>query len=337
MIDLFTPIVPKERWHSIFEMLMQPHYAPERKVLETWADGFEDRDGKFVREFQTTFESCMWELYLHAYLKEIGASINLKHHAPDFVVDGPEKFCMEATIAAPAQGEQGPVGYDPRDIPEDFNAFNAQAAIRIANSLSGKLTKFRTSYSLLPQAQGKPYVIAVAPFDRAFSHFAVNRPVMAALYGIHYDEEAAIAMGPSATEIPQVEVSGAIKTNGASVPMGLFADAQCKEISAVVFSAVASWGKIRALADNPAARSVYQTLHPSDSGLMPEYRVAKKADYHEHLLDGLHVFHNPFAEYPLTSEALGHERIAQFIPEGEELMTVAPDDFLLMRMISTVR
>lgn len=101
-------------------MLMKPSYLPEQKVLQAWADGFEDRDGKFVFEFQTTFESCMWELYLHAYLKEIGAEINLSHHAPDFVIDGPTEFCMEATIAAPARGEQSAVGYDPRSIPEVF-------------------------------------------------------------------------------------------------------------------------------------------------------------------------------------------------------------------------
>jgi hypothetical protein len=39
------------------------------------------------------------------------------------------------------------------------------------------------------------------------------------------DEEAAIVLGSSATGIPIFEVSRAIKGNGATVPMGLFADA----------------------------------------------------------------------------------------------------------------
>ena len=335
-MNLFSPVAPRDRWHPLFAMLMNPSYLPEQKVLQGWADGFEDRDGKFVFEFQTTFESCMWELYLHAYLKEIDADINLSHHAPDFVIDGPTKFCMEATIAAPAQGEQSAIGYDPRSIPENFNYFNSQAAIRLSNSLSSKLLKYKKSYRSFPYVQGRPFVIAVAPFDRPFSHFAVNRPIIAALYGVHYDEEAAIAIGPSATEIPRFEVDGAIKGNGASVPMGLFADADNKEISAVVYSSVATWGKIRALADSPNARSIYQTLHPNENGLIPELRVAKKSEYHEHLLDGLHVFHNPFAEHPLSPDVLGHDRIAQFIPNGGELLTIAPSDFLLMRMISTV-
>ncbi|MEB0118955.1 hypothetical protein QN395_20980 [Undibacterium sp. RTI2.2] len=86
-----------------------------------------------------------------------------------------------------------------------------------------------------------------------------------------------------------------------------------------------------------ARQQIYQTFHPSDNGLIAERRVAKKSEYYEHLLDGLHVFYNPFAEYPLTPDILGHERIAQFIPDGMKLVTIAPDDFLLMRMIRTVR
>jgi hypothetical protein len=243
---------------------------------------------------------------------------------------------MEATIAAPAQGGQSPIGYDPRKIPDNFNSFNAQAAIRITNSLSSKLAKYRKSCSKLSHVKDRPYVIAVAPFDRAFSHFAASRPVIAALYGIHYDEEAAIAIGPSAKEIPKIGVSGAFKENGANVPMGLFTDDQNKEISAVVYSSLATWGKIRALADNPGELSLYQTFHPSDNGLIPEIRVSRKCDYREHLLDGLHVFHNPFAEHPLDVETLGHERVAQFFFDGEGFKTVEPDDFLLMRMIRTI-
>ena len=334
-MDLFKPVAPKDRWHRVFAMLQDPRYLPERKVLEQWAEGFEDRDGKFAFEFQTTFESCMWELYLHAYLKETGSTIDLRHHAPDFVVDGPTKFCMEATIAAPAQGEQSAIGYDPRDIPDDFNAFNSQAAIRIANSLSSKVKKYRSSYSKLAHAQGKPYVIAVAPFDRAFAHFAASRPIIAALYGVHYDEEAARAMGPSASKIPRVEVDSAIKSNGSPVPLGFFADEQNKDVSAVVYSCLATWGKIRALADNPNELSLYQTFHPGDDGITPRIKVTRKCDYHEHLLDGLHVFHNPFAERPLPDDALGHDRIAQFFPVPGGFRTIEPDDFLLMRMVRT--
>jgi hypothetical protein len=335
-MNLFDTEIPEERLHKLFHMMRGPQYLPERRVLEGWAEGFIDRDGKFVNEFQTTFESSMWELYLNAYLKELGAILNFSHHAPDFVVDGPTKFCLEATIAAPAQGSAPAIGYDVRDIPQDFNAFNAQAATRIANSISSKVKKYRTSYSKLPHVNDRPFVIAIAAFDRPFAHFAANRPIMAALYGIHYDEQAAIALGPDATEIPQIPVAAAIKSNGADVPLGFFLDDSNSEISAVIYSCLATWGKIRALADNPEAHTIYQSFHPAEEGLIPVMRTAMKSEYREHLLDGLHVFHNPFAARPLDVATLGHERLAQFVMKEDGLHIFAPDDFLLLRMLRTV-
>lgn len=335
-MDLFENVLPEERLHEMFKKLMKPEHLPERKLIQSWAEGFQDRDGKFVNEFQTTFESSMWELYVHACLKEVGATIDFSHYAPDFVVSSPEKFCVEATIAAPPVGGQPSFGYDTRNIPNDFNAFNSEAAIRIANSFSSKLKKYRSSYGKLPHVNDRPFVLAIAAFDRPFAHFASNRPALAALYGLNYDEEAAIAQGPSATEVPSYMVDGAYKDNGSTVPFGLFLDDNASEVSAVVYSCLATWGKLRALADNPSADSIYQTLHPATTGIIPERRVAHKRNYHEHLFDGLYVFHNPFAKHPLSLDALGHARAAQMYLQDDELFTIAPDDFLLMRMIQTI-
>ena len=50
-------------------------------VLSGWAHGFEDRDGKFIREFQTTYNSAFWELYLFAVLKLLGIEVNFSFDA----------------------------------------------------------------------------------------------------------------------------------------------------------------------------------------------------------------------------------------------------------------
>ena len=131
-------------------------------------------------------------------------------------------------------------------------------------------------------------------------------------------------------------VGGAYKDSGVQVPLGLFLDDQASEVSAVVYSCLATWGKLRALADNPLAQSVYKTLHPAKSGIIPEMRVACKKDYREHLIDGLYIFHNPFAKHPLSLDALGHARASQMFVENGTLVTIAPDDFLLMRMIHSI-
>lgn len=335
-MKLFSTNLPPERLHPLFKKLCEPAYLPERRVIESWAVGFEDRDGKFAKEFQTTFESSLWELYLHACLKERGGKMDFSHYAPDFVVQTPQAFCMEATIAAPAMGGASAVGYDIKDLPADFNKFNSQAAIRIANSFSSKLKKYRESYAALSHVKNRPFVLAIAAFDRPFAHFASNRPAVAALYGLNYDEEASISQGPSATSIPSHQVRGAFKDNGASVPLGLFLDESASEVSAVVYSCLATWGKLRALADNPEAKSIYQTFHPPATGIIPEVKITKKEHYVEHLSDGLYIFHNPYARFPLDREVFNHARAAQMFVEGDELVALAPDDFLLLRMIQSV-
>jgi len=110
------------------------------------------------------------------------------------------------------------------------------------------------------------------------------------------------------------------------------------EVSAVIYSSLATWGKVRALADDPAAKTIYQTYHPKEGDLRPEIRATPKAQYSEHLLDGLYVLHNPFARFPIVEGVLSHPRLAEFrvAPDGE-LLVRAPDDFLLLRSLWSVR
>ncbi|WP_122951461.1 hypothetical protein [Bathymodiolus thermophilus thioautotrophic gill symbiont] len=90
-MDLFTPIVEEDKLHNNFKNIILEPEAYARDVINEWADGFIDRDGKFIKEFQTTFNSSFWEIYLYASLKQFNYSIDFTFQAPDFVVnDGGE-------------------------------------------------------------------------------------------------------------------------------------------------------------------------------------------------------------------------------------------------------
>lgn len=334
-MDLFQPIVPKDKQHPIFQMLLDPDYGPERAVIADWAAGFLDRDGKFVKEFQTTFESSFWELYLYAVLKFQGMRLNQSFHAPDFVVKAPVPFLMEATIAAPPSGGAPAYGLGVPDIPDDFNEFNRQAILRLCNSFTSKVRRYRQHYRALEHAQNLPFVIAIAPFDRPHAHFASNRTILPTLYGAYYDEEATIAA--QAEKVLAHEIGVVPKNATVDVPVGMFTDDAYKDVAAVVFSPLATIGKVRALADAAERDIEFTTLHASEAtGLMPEVRKANKADYVEHLLDGLYVLHNPFAENPLPHNLFNHERVARFEARDDGgVEPVGPDDFLLMRMLLT--
>ena len=247
-MDLFTPILPSLKQHPIFQMLLHDRYAPERQVLSAWAEGLRDRDGKFVEEFQSTFESGLWELYLHAATKIWGFQLDQAPPSPDFVVNAPFPLCIEAAIAAPAMGGKPNFGYDLSDIPADFGQFNSEAAIRICNSFTSKVKRYREYYSKLPHVANRPFVVAIAAFDRPLAHFSAGRSVVAAMYGLYHDEA---ATSPDADKVVSYNVTSAAKSETVEVPMGMFCEPAYPEVSAVIYSSLATWGKIRALADNP--------------------------------------------------------------------------------------
>jgi hypothetical protein len=337
MLKLFEPRFDEGKLHPIFKMAMTPVNGPERQVLEKWAEGFEDRDGKFVDEFQLTFQTAMWELYLHAVLKEYGFTIDMTFDAPDFVVTGPTAMGVEATVALPAEGGAQAFGYDPlAAIPENMAKLNHESALRLCNSISAKHKKYQTRYSTLPQSKDVPFVIAVTSFDRPFSHMAVNRSIMAALYGYLVDESD-IFEDDGRLHVGSDSVSAAIKSNGSKVPMGMFLDKAYEDVSAVIFSPVATWGKVRALAKNPDVPALFRTFHPRERNIIPEMRVHKPGEYEEHLLDGLYVFHNPFAKRPLAPEVFRHQRVAQFrLKDTGEFDVECPDDFLMLRQVQVI-
>lgn len=334
-MNLFAQHVSVNAQHPIYRRLLEPEYAPERDELQRWARGFVDRDGKFVDELQRTFEPCFWELYVHAALKELGFETDFTYSSPDFVLTGKQDIVVEATVARPAKGEKGPVGWTIEDIPSDFTAFNRDATVRLCNSFGTKVKRYREYYCDLEQCRDKPFVIAIGAYDRPGSHLSASRSILTALYGVYFDEDETLRTGSE--NVVSYEVEAAIKPNSAIVPVGLFRDATNSEVSAIMYSALATWGKLRALADNPAASSVYNTFHPNPNGIQALVRTTAKRDYREHLLDGLYVLHNPFATRPLDAGTLSHARVAEIrLSENGEFEITAPDDMLLARFVMSV-
>ena len=311
-MDLFTPIVDPSRFHPAFSNVKTLYNRYEEEVLEQWAEGFVDRDGKFVTEFQTTFDSSFWELYLNAVLKDLGCTIDFSFHRPDFCITEPFPFSIEATVALHVSGAEPATAAAPApEAPIDLREFNRQAIIRLANSISSKSRKYTEAYSKLEHVENRSFVIAVAPFDRPEFNLQVNRAIEAYLFGYYADEsqgslEDLIKDGPQVSQIECV-----LKDSGADIEVGIFNDDSHSHISAIVFSTCATWGKVSALSDDPDLHIIFYTLHYNPAGYAPYYSQHLKADYEEHLLDGLRVYHNPFAKHPLPIELFTDERIFQ--------------------------
>jgi hypothetical protein len=102
------------------------------------------------------------------------------------------------------------------------------------------------------------------------------------------------------------------KENGAEIPLGFFNDPGMAEVSAVIFSCTATWGKLAAMAQNTGvARMVSSIWAAAPEGAPPVMRTVPASEHVESVRDGLQVYHNPFATIPLPPATFRGPRIVQ--------------------------
>lgn len=338
MLDLFSPVVPREKWHPNFAAIADSETPYAREVICDWASAFVDRDRKFIKEFQTTFNSSFWELYIFACFKALGLSVDFGFDRPDFVVsNSTHPFSLEATSAL--HPEAGKPEWKAVEELENLDSLERStvvdlATIRLSNSLSSKYKKYRNEYKALPHVSGKPFVLGIAPFEQPYFYIQNAQAMTRLLYG--YDR-------PKFRDFPEQnrrEIFGHLymdtiqKPNGSSLDLGLFKKGLMPEISAVVFSNTATFGKVRALSRDPGM-VFFEHLRFNENGLDPIHSLTKKSEYSESLLDGLHVFHNATARYPLGMETFDHPDVTQhwYDPTEDMPFNDMKDGGLLQRSV----
>ena len=317
-VDLFTPQVAPELFHYNFKAALHDSSFGEREVLTRWANDFTDKDGKFVKEFQTTFNSAYWELYLHAAFRDLGFSNDLSHASPDFILSkNGANIIIEATSANAAEGK--PKEWE-RDLSKegiknlkfDIPEINREATIRLSNAVIAKLRKYKQDYSRLNHVCGKPFVIAIGPFEQPYFYLQFNRAIRSLLYDDYVDEEAfkkdpaSYPFGP-----PSVSLGTITKDNGSDIELGFFNSSIMEEISAVIFSCTATWGKLDALATSPKKEAIFNSMRHDENGVPKFFTGVTRANYTETLLDGIQVYHNSYAKYPLPTDLFRRKDIAQ--------------------------
>lgn len=105
-INLFKKVIDKNKLHSHFKYLLKDENSKLRDVLSEWSIGFKDRDNKFVKQFQETFNSSFWELYIYKCLKELNYTFDFDKSSPDFVTYTLySTLCIEAVTANEAKND----------------------------------------------------------------------------------------------------------------------------------------------------------------------------------------------------------------------------------------
>lgn len=239
--------------------------------------------------------------------------VDFKFASPDFVItDSSCPCCIECVVAENATGQrpehdvtimdrlQNPEGPRREDVAHE-------ASLRIANSLKSKCDHYKSHYGLWDHVAHRPFVLAVAPFEQP--HFSIQRRdgIMNVLYAAKLDQ--------------------VCKPNGTIIPLGFFLDDRMAEISAVMFSNVATYGKVVALAKDVDSIGGFFTARHGHK----ELNSCSLEDYAETLLDGLFIFHNPYARYPLETQTFKEYGVAQLYNDGDRFVADVPHGYLLER------
>lgn len=317
-MDLFTPVVSLLRQHPNFTRLLSDTDWDVREVLSAWAEGFIDRDGKFVQEFQLTFNSCWWELYLFAVLKSLGIELDFSHDAPDFVASN-APLVIEAVISSHAQRAKPEWQKTISDVTggQDIEQRYTETLARLYNSLDTKRRLYQGRYSGLPHVKGRAYVIAVHNFCTPDSFQLGDVAIQRLLYDLEGRQSF-------------------LKNGQVLLPLGIFDRDEFTDVSAVIYSSLATYGKVRALGRSTADFIFQAARIRNNVELVPI--SADKNDYKETLRDGLRVFHNPRAEVPLPLNMFNVPDVREFrFFNGEMHTTCHPDGDLCMRQVIRVQ
>jgi hypothetical protein len=334
-MQLFEPIVEKGLFHPNFRSIMAVRNGFNLDVINDWAKGFVDRDGKFVKEFQTTFNSSFWELYLFAVLKKYGMQVDFSEERPDFCIPGKD-LNVEATVASHSYDAQPEYARLAAELPNDLNEFNLKTIIRLSNSIVSKHKKYVSSYSRLNHVSRRAFAVAVANFDQPHSFMACHRPIEAVLHCYYVDEERYMSAGrQSGKPLTGQRLSKLFKDNDSPIELGIFTTPAYKEISAIIFSGCATWGKVRALSLDPNLDVIFTALRLNLDSDTPHVIRCTKEHYEENLLDGLRIYHNPFATHPIDPALFRDPSVFQSYHSDHGRVYEQRDGQLLFRCVET--
>jgi hypothetical protein len=284
---IFQPIVPREKLHPDFIQLSESHeYSSAREIIKEIAYTFEDVDGNYIQQFQTTgFEARLWELYLYAVLHELDFDIDRTCHAPDYACIKERPLFIEATTTNVVEKQARALTGKPL---EDY------IAIRFGSALFSKVQK--RYWEKLPRSPFGyyPFVLALADVRKLAGATFSASCLQQYLYGRRQ-----IRVGKQVRDQSIKEHTWQEKT----IPSGFFYQRDVKNISAILLSDGGTiskfnrMGKLAGFGDQSVLMGVEgERYETANSQVRKSYRMfVEHPKYEEKWSDGMRIFHNPYA------------------------------------------
>ncbi|WP_339099600.1 hypothetical protein IGL98_001379 [Enterococcus sp. DIV0840] len=323
---LFKDLKIKNDLHPKFVMLKEnDEFIFHRKILNTWFEGFEDRDGKIVKEFQTTFHSSFWEIFLYKIFKDLGYSIDFTKNRPDFILKNQEyenrEIYVEATISNISingrkednRGLEDILGMmTPPHLNEEFDDEIEEAVVRYSSAIKTKLEKYKNDYTNLKWVKNEnPYVIALSSYSQVNYGREYIFGIIALLYGLYY----------SKIQKKFIKRDYVEKKEGVKIPIGIFELEEYSDVSAIIFTSNLTIGKLTALIKsqvNYKSQEVFNLYQDfTDDDMTFKINMAS-IDSAEVLTDGVWVLHNPLAKNKLNLKEFYEVGITNFFEKDKE-------------------
>lgn len=233
--SIFEPVVDEQKLCLEFRGIraLEKDF-PSRRMLDDVYQEFNDPDGNFAEQFQTTaFHARYFELYLFAYFSRSGYIVDRSKPRPDFLVSRNDVVvAVEATTVNPStSGVLSDSGKNVSDLSgEEVRDYEEnELPIRFGSPLYSKLGK---KYWELGHCQGLPFVIAIEAFhDKealVFSDAALAQYVFGQKWTGALSRDGILEGQSRSIEEHQVA--------GKTIPSGFFYQPDSQYVSAVLFT-----------------------------------------------------------------------------------------------------
>lgn len=323
-VDFFTPIVAEDRINKTFNTLIkEERFSPARELIGAMMPFFEDADGNFVEQFQTTgFDPRLWELYLFATFNELGYAHEEGVAVPDLLLSSPAgRIAIEATTANPPQMGAVP---NPKTDDELRAYLENYVQIKLGRALTRKLYH-KHRYWDAAGVDGAPFVIALQDFHAPAAMTRIVPLATEYVFGVRHS----IVDGRRKIERLTEHVY-----RQAREPSNFFGLAEADNVSAVFLNPQGTIPKFNRLGyiagfGNREVRMVRSGLargerNPGDPRPTMFQQDIRDQAYTESWIEGAVVLHNPNARIPLDPDLIPGAAHEFLQPDGS-IMSLLPD------------
>lgn len=320
--------------HHKVKCLLDVSYTSERELLALWISEFQIKDGvdKTIKQFQETFHSIFWEVYLNKIFLESKFEIVKGIVSPDFLLlDGNKKIFVEAVVSNIAEAEPKESDRTIDDIygENDYYEILDESIIRLYNTFCNKQERFKNHYSKNNDILSSPFLLAIGDYGQINYGQSYYYPMLALLYGAYYDkdekrEDLKILCEDSFNKEYKF-ISTHMKKNGAILKVGLFNSEEYKNISAVIYSCNTTLGKLSSLVENhiPFDKCIVVDREVANF----ESRILRYSNQQpdETLYDGIIIYHNPYATNKLSNDFMNENGVVhiRYDEEAEQAINIA--------------